>query len=290
MARTLILFVLNREYFKSNDYPSLTSMQNNVSLVLCNHHFSEGAVEAHLPNMVEISGIQISDKVFLPKELQEFMDSADNGVIYFSLGTVVSAGELEPLILNTFVKVLSSMPQKVIWKIENLVTNYSNIFTSKWLPQSGILAHPKVKLFISHGGKGSTIEALYYAVPMLVLPFFGDQFANARRIKNKGFGLELDNTNLNYLKLRQSIFEVLNNNTYYTNIKTASNIFKDRPFTAEETATYWIDYVIRHRGAVHMKDRSKKSSFIQYHSIDVYLWFSGFLCAVYILREIGIWI
>ncbi|XP_055858856.1 UDP-glucosyltransferase 2-like [Episyrphus balteatus] len=272
--RWIVDFLMNKlyqKYFSASNYPSLTDLQNNVSLVLCNHHFSEGPFEAHLPNLIEISGIQIKDTDLLPKALQEFMDSADHGVIYFSLGTVVSAKQLGPSILNIFHEVFSSIPQKVIWKINNPVKNSSNIFTSKWLPQSSILAHPKTRLFITHGGKGSRIEALNFGVPMIAIPFFGDQFAGARRLVKKGLGLQLDSKNINESILRQSIFGVLYNNTYSSNIKEASQIFKDRPLTAEQTATYWIEYVIRHKGALHMRSPSKQLNLLQYHNIDVYL-------------------
>jgi len=45
----------------------------------------------------------------------------------------------------------------------------------KWLPQSDILAHKNVVLFITHGGLFGTQEGLYRGVPMLFIPLYGDQ-------------------------------------------------------------------------------------------------------------------
>lgn len=49
------------ELFPPDVYPTFSEVKRNVSLVLVNHHFSQGKPMANLPNMVEVSGIQIKD-------------------------------------------------------------------------------------------------------------------------------------------------------------------------------------------------------------------------------------
>lgn len=51
-----------------------------------------------------------------------------------------------------------------------------------------ISAHPNCVLFITHGGLLSTTEAIHYAVPIIGIPVFGDQFNNVNRAVKKGFG------------------------------------------------------------------------------------------------------
>ena len=38
-----------------------------------------------------------------------------------------------------------------------------------------ISADPRLKAFITHGGMNSILEALYFGVPLITLPVFGDQ-------------------------------------------------------------------------------------------------------------------
>lgn len=48
---------------------------------------------------------------------------------------------------------LNKVNLKVIWKWddESLDVDANKYFIRKWLPQDSILAHPNVKLFITHG-------------------------------------------------------------------------------------------------------------------------------------------
>lgn len=46
-----------------------------------------------------------------------------------------------------------------------------------------------VRLFITHGGQNSLMQAVYHAVPVLAIPLFGDQFDNVVRAEAKGLGV-----------------------------------------------------------------------------------------------------
>ena len=48
-----------------------------------------------------------------------------------------------------------------------------------WLPQNDVLGHKQTKLFLSHCGSNSVYEAAYHGVPMVAIPFGGDQPMNA---------------------------------------------------------------------------------------------------------------
>ncbi|KAJ8883309.1 hypothetical protein PR048_015152 [Dryococelus australis] len=56
---------------------------------------------------------------------------------------------------------------------------------------------------------------------------------------------------------------------YSENAKRVSALFRDRPMTAIETAVYWVEYVIRHRGAPHMRSAAADMPLYQYLLLDV---------------------
>lgn len=72
------------------------------------------------------------------------------------------------------------------------------------------LAHPNLKLFITHGGLLSTMETVYSGVPVLLFPVFGDQKFNAAKIQNDGYGLYIWLSKLTEENLTEALDKLLN--------------------------------------------------------------------------------
>jgi len=145
-----------------------------------------------------------------------------------------------------------------------------NILFKNWLPQDDILAHPNTKLFITHGGKGSLVEAAFHGVPMIGIPIFADQLGNVNEmVVGKSFGVAVDIETLTMESFKNAIIEVLTNDTYTKHVKHYSQVYRDRPMTAKETALYWIEYVIRHRGAKHMQSATVFMNSYQLLGLDI---------------------
>lgn len=62
----------------------------------------------------------------------------------------------------------------------------ANVEMHDWLPHTAVL--PYADVFVTHGGMGSIVEALYYGVPMVVVPHSPEPEINARRIVELGLG------------------------------------------------------------------------------------------------------
>lgn len=59
---------------------------------------------------------------------------------------------------------------------------------------------------------------------------------------------------------------------YKENSKLRSEIFKDYQMKPMDRAVYWVEYVLRHNGAGHLKQSSNiPQSYMQYFLIDVCL-------------------
>lgn len=109
---------------------------------------------------------------------QKFLDEAgETGAIYFSLGSYVKSIDMPKDKLQAFIDSFRKVKQRVLWKYEDesIQGLPSNVMVRKWLPQNDVLAHKNVVLFVTHGGVFGKQEGLYHGVPMLSIPFYGDQ-------------------------------------------------------------------------------------------------------------------
>lgn len=176
-----------------------------------------------------------------------------------------------------------------MWKFEDesLENVPSNVMIRKWMPQNDILANSNVILFISHGGLFGTSESLYHGVPLLLIPFFGDQFRNAFRIQTAGYGQFMTFPDVNKESFWKAVNEVLSNDAYLTKAKETSAIFKDNLIHPMNEAVFWIEHVCKFRGAKHLKSQAVNMSWFTYLSLDVILVnFVILLAAVLVLYKI----
>lgn len=268
-------------------------LQKSVSVALLNSHFSLSIPQPLLPNTIEVGGMHVNTiSNPLPNDLKQFIESAEHGVIYFSMGSNIIPSTIPRDILDQVFKALLTTKQKVLWKWDEpeFFVQNNQILIRKWFPQDDILAHPNVKLFITHGGLLSCTEAIYHGVPVIGIPIFGDQHMNMARVVSSGLGIQVDYKNLTESSLTWALNEMALNKKYLDKVKLTSEIFRDRPITALETAKFWVEYVLRHRGAPHLHSTSQDLSFIQYHMIDVWFTIAAivvlFLCLDYLLVKI----
>ncbi|KAL7016545.1 hypothetical protein ACKWTF_010055 [Chironomus riparius] len=262
---------LYSKYFP-NAKRSFEEIYFNTSIFFSNTHVSSNTIRPSMPNIVEIAGIHVKPVKPLPVDIQEFLDSATDGAILFSMGSFIQSKQWPVEKREAFVRTFGKLKQKILWKYENetLPNNPGNIKIGSWIPQRDILAHPNVKLFITHGGLLGTTEAIVEGVPILGIPIFGDQKLNMAKSVMKGYGLQINFDDVTEETVTQSINELLSNPKYKSNAVEISERFKDRPMTPQQSVVYWTEYAARHQGASHLKAQSTTLSFIEFHLIDVY--------------------
>ncbi|XP_054578152.1 UDP-glucuronosyltransferase 2B31-like [Eptesicus fuscus] len=212
----------------------------------------------------------------LPQEIEEFAQSSgENGIVVFSLGSMVTNMTEERA--NVIASALAQVPQKVIWRYDGKKpdTLGPNTRLYKWIPQNDLLGHPKTKAFITHGGTNGIYEAIYHGIPMVGLPVFADQPDNIAHMKSKGAAVRLDLNTMSTADLLNALKTVINDPSYKENAMKLSRIQHDQPVKPLDRTVFWIEFVMRHKGAKHLRPAAHDLSWFQYHSLDVI----GFLLA-----------
>ncbi|XP_055609692.1 UDP-glucosyltransferase 2-like [Uranotaenia lowii] len=271
--------------FPANRYPAYEDVRKNVSLLLLNTHFSHAGPRPYIQNVVEVGGLQIKTKPGqLPEDIKQWLDGAEHGAIYFCLGSNVKVSDMPMEKVQIFVKSLAKLKQRILWKSETEFMNVMpNVMTKSWVPQDDVLAHKNVVLFISHGGLGGMAEARYHGVPVLGIPLFAEQSSNVEAVAREGWGQLYDYHQLNEETFDQALNQMLGNPQFKLKAKEASAVYRDRPKTAMETACFWIEYIIRHKGAPHMHYPGADLNFIEQNMLDV---IAVLLAVVYIVFKV----
>merc|ERR1712165_339388 len=120
------------------------------------------------------------------------MDAHPEGVVYVSFGSALKPSQMTNGQKNVFrqgFRELKNIPIIWKWDDEDSTEIPENVLVKKWLPQNDLLAHPNLKVFVTHGGLLSTQEALTHAVPLVGVPINGDQMANMMRAERHGYAI-----------------------------------------------------------------------------------------------------
>ncbi|NWY41644.1 UD11 glucuronosyltransferase, partial [Sylvia atricapilla] len=277
------LFYLNYKNLASEFLQRDVTMQelfSQASVLLMRYDFVFEYPRPIMPNMVYIGGINCQQKKPLSEEFEAMVNaSGEHGIVVFSLGSMVS--EIPMKKAMEIAEGLGTIPQTVFWRYTGKAPPNlpKNVKLVKWLPQNDLLAHPKTRAFITHGGSHGVYEGICNAVPMVLMPLFGDQMDNAKRVESRGAGLTLNILEMTSNDISTALKAVINDKTYKENIQRLSDLHLDRPIHPLDLAVHWVEFVMRHKGAPHLRPAAHDLNWVQYHSLDVI----AFLAAVALL-------
>jgi MGT family glycosyltransferase len=136
-------------------------------------------------------------------------------LIYVSLGTVCS---YDPAFFYLCMEALGPLNARVVMQVgDHLAPRFAgdlppNAVARAQVAQLDLLA--RADLFITHGGMGSTMEALWSGVPMLAIPQSAEQRITAKRLEELGAGLLLEREDISISTLRRGAVTLLNEPSY----------------------------------------------------------------------------
>ena len=134
------------------------------------------------------SSVRETDEDYdLPAQMADRPEGS--GLVYLSLG---SLGGADVALMQRLIDVLGASRHRVIVSMGPRADELrlaDNMTGAATVPQTKVIPH--VDLVITHGGNNTTTEAMHFGKPMIVLPLFWDQYDNAQRVHELGYGVRL---------------------------------------------------------------------------------------------------
>jgi len=171
------------------------------------------------------SSVRGTDEPFeLPAQLVD--RPADSSLVYLSLG---SLGSADVDLMKRLVSVLGQTRHRYIVSTGPQHDQYQladNMWGAEFLPQTRIV--PLVDLVITHGGNNTTTEAMHFGKPMIVLPLFWDQYDNAQRVHETGYGIRLATYDFAAEQLTSAIDRLLSDQRVHQRLSDAAAAIQAR--------------------------------------------------------------
>ncbi|MBI5105870.1 MAG: glycosyltransferase family 1 protein [Solirubrobacterales bacterium] len=126
-------------------------------------------------------------------ELPDWWPDASGPLVYVTFGSVAGGMPMAGQVYRAALEAVGDLPARVLLTVghgadlDAFAGAPPNVRVERWVPQQDVLRHAAA--VVCHGGSGSTLGALAAGVPLVVLPLFADQPANAARVAAIGAGV-----------------------------------------------------------------------------------------------------
>ncbi|XP_041972132.1 UDP-glucosyltransferase 2-like [Aricia agestis] len=263
------LKIIRKHFGEDTD---LKKLYKNIKLLLINEHPIWAENRPLPPNIRYVGGIHKTPDEEMTNELKSYLDASKNGVIYMSLGSNVLPSLLPKEKLEIIIKVFAKLPYNILlkWDDENIANQPRNVKVQKWFPQSTLLKHPNIKLFITQGGLQSTDEAINAGVPLLAIPMLGDQWYNAEKYVRHKIGLQINFESLDENNFLNAITTIITNESYKQNMLRLRSLMREHPIQPVDLAVWWTEHIIKY-GGDHLIPPSAYLHWTEYYEVELVL-------------------
>ena len=236
-----------QEEYPEDDIPDLNTLMRNTALQITHSTLftGDGLRPVH-PQTILAGLMTCAPPPGLTGDLATWVKEAEHGVILVSFGSVITASKMPEEKRLMMLEVFSRLKQRVIWKWEEEMTGLpDNVMVSSWLPQTSLLVHPNLRVFITHGGMGSIQETLCHKTPIVGVPVHGDQHPLVSGAVTQGWAVSIDWKTVTGAGLEAAVREVLDNPSYKEAVTRLSDLVMDQPLHPLERTVWWMEYLLR---------------------------------------------
>ena len=116
-------------------------------------------------------------------------------LVYVTFGTVLGHMSFAEEVYRSAIDAVAGLDARVLvttgrgFDASRLRDVPGNVHVEAWVDQADVLA--EAALVVCHGGSGTTYGTLAAGVPLVIVPVFADQFANAPVVAQAGAGIEV---------------------------------------------------------------------------------------------------
>jgi UDP:flavonoid glycosyltransferase YjiC (YdhE family) len=130
--------------------------------------------------------------------LPDWWEGSNAPLVYVTFGTMAGGTAVGDAAFRAVLDAVSGLPVRVLLTagratdIQALGDVPANVHVEAWVPQADVLA--AATAVVCHGGSGTTFGTLAAGLPLVIVPMFADQPANARLVESAGAGLAVEPT------------------------------------------------------------------------------------------------
>ena len=264
-------------FLEKNGFSSLDDVKDSIKLFLTNDHPAFTFPYLRPPNDIPVGCSNLlgskKEPLKLSTKIEEFLEkSIGKDVVYVSFGSYVKMRFVSWF--AELIDILAKQDLRIIVKVDeqDILSFPESVLPLSWAPQKDLLRSGQLKLFISHCGNNGRLETMYYNVPVLCIPQFGDQQVNSEIIKHNGFGEFI---------LKEDVLEkadglvrdmLTNYETYHKKLEMASDIVDNEPGNVKENLIFYVEYVAKHKNADYLVNKViQQQSLVQIYNLDIIL-------------------
>ncbi|CAD5209853.1 unnamed protein product [Bursaphelenchus okinawaensis] len=208
----------------------------------------------------------------LNHDIQKIVDSAEEGVVLVSFGTVAKASEMPKQLSDALVDTFKTYPKiNFIWKYEvedTVGANVTNLFKRPWVPQHDLLGNKKILAFITHGGLNSISETAEMGVPTVCIPVFGDQPLNCQAAQAHGISIMMDKATLTAETLKKTLDTVMHDQSMRKKVKQMADLINHKPIPSKERFVKHVEHAIRFNVNEALDMAARSQGFVRGYNLD----------------------